>query len=258
MGCKKGALSGQPVAPTLQRDADAWEIAVADIKIVHGTVSITQSMVTDLRMNAELCGWVTGVVTQIDTTTLFNQMEQWKKEYIANSDEWTNEQKNLFLSWASRFEVDSSNWKKEQETVFSNWSIEQKAAFDAWFNTIKDILDTNAAGNLQSQIDSINTKFAEQSKKHDTEVDNLSDKFVAKTLESSKWSGGQYSFESEYPATDYNLEIQLSFDATKEQVKAWASANINGGKIGENVVKANGVVPSINIPIILTYTKINK
>ena len=55
-------------------------------------------MITDLRMNTELCGWVTGSVTQIDTTTLFNQMEQWKVDYIAKTDTWTDEQKASFFS----------------------------------------------------------------------------------------------------------------------------------------------------------------
>ncbi len=70
---KKGQFASSPVAPTLQRDADAYELALADVAVNKGAISITQANITDLRLDKNLCGIVHGTVDQIDVTTLFNQ-----------------------------------------------------------------------------------------------------------------------------------------------------------------------------------------
>ena len=70
---KKGTFASSPVAPTLQRDADAYELGIADIRVNRGVTRITQANITDTRYNKSLCGIVHGVVDQVDTTTLFNQ-----------------------------------------------------------------------------------------------------------------------------------------------------------------------------------------
>lgn len=71
---KKGTFAGFPVAPTLQRDADAYELGIADINVAKGTISITQAYITDIRLNTALCGIVNSLI-QVDTTTLLNQYE---------------------------------------------------------------------------------------------------------------------------------------------------------------------------------------
>ncbi|MDO9491419.1 hypothetical protein [Acetobacterium sp.] len=77
---KKGTFASTPVAPSLQRDADMWELGVADIYVSNGAVSISQASITDLRLNNTYCGIVHGVVDQVDTTTLFNQYQAWFSE----------------------------------------------------------------------------------------------------------------------------------------------------------------------------------
>lgn len=72
---KKGAFASSPVAPTLQRDSDMYELGIADIKISKGVTKLVQADVTDLRQNNNYCGLVSGVVDQIDTTNLFAQFQ---------------------------------------------------------------------------------------------------------------------------------------------------------------------------------------
>lgn len=145
---KKGELSGRPVAKTLQRDADAYEIALADITINHGATKVTQTMITDLRMNTELCGWVTGTVTQIDTTTLFNQMEQWKADYIAKTNTWTTDQENKFLTWKQLFEKSATDWRTEEERKFTEW-----------LNSLKGKLEGDVAASLTLRVDDIEERL---------------------------------------------------------------------------------------------------
>lgn len=174
---KKGELSGRPVAASLQRDADAYEIGIADISVSHGIVRITQSMITDLRMNTELCGWVTGTVTQIDTSTLYNQLEKWKEEYIAKTNTWTDEQENIFLEWKQLFEKAATDWRTGEEQKFIEW-----------FNSIKGQLNGDVAANLTVRVNEleqkVNTMELVASKvKFDDATSNIGVTDVQKALE---------------------------------------------------------------------------
>lgn len=86
LAVKKGTAAANPSTPTLQRDANIYELMLATITIPAGTTAITQSMITDTRPNESLCGWVTGAVQNIDTTNLFAQ-------YDAAFHEWFNDVK---------------------------------------------------------------------------------------------------------------------------------------------------------------------
>ena len=72
---KIGTTSSNPTAQPLQRDSDIYEVVLADIYITKGTTKLSQSNITDQRFNKDLCGVVTGVVEQIDTTDLFAQFQ---------------------------------------------------------------------------------------------------------------------------------------------------------------------------------------
>lgn len=78
---KKGAFASSPVAPALQRDQEIFELALADIYVAKGITSISQSAITDKRLEKSVCGIVSGVVDQIDTTNLFTQ-------YNVSFNEW--------------------------------------------------------------------------------------------------------------------------------------------------------------------------
>ncbi len=59
---KKGTFSSSPVAPSMQRDSDAYELALADIYIAFGTTSIVQANITDLRKDVNYCGVVDSLI----------------------------------------------------------------------------------------------------------------------------------------------------------------------------------------------------
>jgi hypothetical protein len=71
---KKGTFSSTPAAPSLQRDANIYEISLADVYISKGTTSILQASITDNRLNTSLCGMVNSLIT-VDTTTVTAQMQ---------------------------------------------------------------------------------------------------------------------------------------------------------------------------------------
>lgn len=76
LAVKKGTASSNPSAPALTRDltnSGIYELSLATIRIDAGITQITQSLITDDRSNTSLCGYVTGLIEQIDTTDLFAQ-----------------------------------------------------------------------------------------------------------------------------------------------------------------------------------------
>jgi len=130
---KQGAYAASPTAPTVEQDADYWELALADVLVNAGTTAITQSMVTDQRLNTAVCGVVAATVQQLDTTTLFTQYQTWLNEQIA--------------AHAS----DNTGWESQMAADLATF----QANFTTWFNTVKGTLDADTAGHL---LDLVNQK----------------------------------------------------------------------------------------------------
>lgn len=77
------------------------------------------------------------------------------------------------------------------------------------------------------------------------------------TLLASAWVAEtkSYSFESEYPNTQYDIVIELDGGAaTEAQTEAWDSANIKGN-YPENILYAKGDIPTVDIPVIRQVIK---
>lgn len=134
---KKGVTAGNPVAPELQRDYGIYEIALADILVNANAIEITQENITDLRLNTELCGIVANQLQHVDTTTLFNQYQEWLKRVIGEA------------------EADLSDKKQQFELDLTNLENEFVKAFDTWFKTLEYVLDGDAAGHLLNLINGI-------------------------------------------------------------------------------------------------------
>lgn len=149
---KTGAPSVSPVAPSLTRDTNLWELELAQVSVAAGAANITQSAITDMRPDNTRCGIVSGTVDQIDTTELFAQYT---------------------------------------------------AAFNEWFNGVKETLTTDVAGNLQSQIN--------LNKSKDIEL----------TLLASGWLNNQQTLSnSDLVATGYKYIVGPAYESKKNYDKA--------------------------------------
>lgn len=103
---KKGIAAANPTVPAIQWDADIKELQLASIRINAGIVSIIQSSITDTRPNNNVCGWVTGVISQVDTATLFLQWQAAYDNEYKNTQEYIAQQKAL---WEEFFDNISSD-----------------------------------------------------------------------------------------------------------------------------------------------------
>lgn len=142
-----GTPSAAPVKPALRRDADYWDLQLAQVSVPAGIFKITQAEITDTRLDNSVCGLVTGVVDQIDTTDLYSQFgsyfAQFKKKYEADLESWTALQKRLYDeyientqnsydSWVSAKELDYDTWTSRQKQDYLDWVASKQGDYDAW------------------------------------------------------------------------------------------------------------------------------
>lgn len=128
----KGSFSNNPVAPDLTRTSTIYDLRIAKVYIPAGTTEITQDLIEDCRFINNDCGNVISPIKTPDTEQLFIQMQAIFDKFIA----------------------DSTN------------------GFDTWFDSIKNQLDSDAAGNLQNQINNLNSNKVDNAK-YDLDSNNL-------------------------------------------------------------------------------------
>lgn len=95
---KYSDFASTPTKPTMERSDTVQEFCLAYVYIPAGTTTITGSMIEDTRGNTELCGWVTGLIKQIDTTTLFQQFEAAFLEWFNGLADYLDENVEAKLS----------------------------------------------------------------------------------------------------------------------------------------------------------------
>ena len=110
---KDGETASAPVKPIMTRSESVKEYCLAYVYVGRGVTDISQSAVTDTRPDNALCGFVTGLVEQIQTTDLFAQ-------YDAAFDEWfeTIEDK-LSGDVAGKLTVDVERLEREKQDKIS-------------------------------------------------------------------------------------------------------------------------------------------
>ena len=117
----KGTPASNPVAPALTRNNDIYEISLATIYIKKNAIFIGTANITDERPNAEVCGWVSGLINQVDTTTLFKQYEAAQNEFLEEKavevDTWFDNIQN---------EVKATSLYREYEAVYKTVSTNEK------------------------------------------------------------------------------------------------------------------------------------
>lgn len=120
----KGTAEQNPKAPILTRNDSVYDLSLATLYINANSTSISQSKITDTRLDSSVCGIVAQAVNGIDTETLYKQIK-----------------------------TDLAEFKDNEQADFVIWSDGRELAFDEWFQTIKGKLSEDIAGSLQNQID---------------------------------------------------------------------------------------------------------
>lgn len=98
----KGANALTAKYPDIVRNDDFYDICLAYVYIEAGVSAITQSDITDTRLDTDVCGYITGLIKQVDTSQLFDQYKAACDELVARLIEWQANQQALFDLWFDR------------------------------------------------------------------------------------------------------------------------------------------------------------
>ncbi|HNW88010.1 MAG TPA: hypothetical protein PKJ47_13870, partial [Candidatus Limiplasma sp.] len=110
-----GTPAASPIAPAPTRSADVYDLCVSTVLVGAGVTSITQSRITDKRLDSTVCGIAT-MIGDLDTSTLYAQIQAALDDIEAGA----------------------------------------MTDFTTWFDTAKNTLGGDSAGNLLNLINQIN------------------------------------------------------------------------------------------------------
>ncbi len=163
--CKTGSYyAGEPIPPVPEITATVHELVIAHILITAGSTEVTQDMITDTRMDGDICGWVCGAVEQIDFSQIKAQFDKFFTDYKAD----IQTQYGMYLDDIGSLEIQAQNRYESMDREFTDYENQQKEYMEKWKQTVQDeyfgwldkiksILNENAAGKLQNEIDDLTT-----------------------------------------------------------------------------------------------------
>lgn len=94
---KYSEFATTPVKPAAVNTATVKELILAYVYIRAKATEIKASDITDTRANEAVCGWVTGLIEQLNTATLWTQWEAMFKEWFEGLQDLLNENTEAVL-----------------------------------------------------------------------------------------------------------------------------------------------------------------
>jgi len=161
----KGTAATEPVRPTLTNTRDIHQYPLAYISVPKNAIAITQANITNM-VGTSSTPYVTGILKVMEIDDIVAQWETQWEEWLADQEagitNWNNTQRAAWQRWIETQENDFTNWVTEYQgeleaikTEFDAFKTANQNDFTTWFETIKNQLSEDAAGNLQNQINDI-------------------------------------------------------------------------------------------------------
>ena len=95
----EGTPATNPTAPSITRNQTRLEYSLATVRVVKQSTAITQANITDTRPDSTVCGWVAGLIQQVDTSTLYNQWEAAYNAFYEQTQQWVAQATQDFETW---------------------------------------------------------------------------------------------------------------------------------------------------------------
>ena len=108
---RPGTAASSPTAPALVTTSGIYELRLADIRVASGATSIGQSVITDQRGTAD-CPWITSLIKQVDTSTLFAQYQAAQEEQLDDCQEaWEDYLDGLTRADPLELDMRTGSWQ---------------------------------------------------------------------------------------------------------------------------------------------------
>lgn len=242
---KKGTASNQPVAPSLIREeyGDYFELCLARILVDSAAQNITQSSITDTRMDSTVCGIVTCPIDHLDTSVYYQQIQKYFEEFRGKTE-------GYFKNFQQQIKQQMDLFSQAMNTFYRD----KESEFKTWFDSVKGQLEGDVAANLAGKVAVLEKKAAdlESTKANKPKTLNV-------TIPHTSWTGSKAPYTATITVdaltgaeTEY-VEVFVPYEATTQQKTAWAEAGVASGdnKAKQLILEALGDKPGIDIPITL-------
>lgn len=84
----EGTPASTPSIPNVIRNDSYFDLRLANVYIPAGATQVLQSYINDRRYNRESCGFIVGLIEQLDLTAFGAQYNAWMREQQAAFEEW--------------------------------------------------------------------------------------------------------------------------------------------------------------------------
>lgn len=160
----KGNPSSNPSRPELVNDVNVKQHLLAYILVIAGSSEISQANITNM-VGTSTTPYVKGLIENISIDDMLaqwqTQFNNWMRTIESQNTQWTTDQHAAWQAWVTNQENAFTSWATEYQTEMENFKTTQQSAFLSWFDSMKDQLSEDAAGNLQLEIDDINSYISE-------------------------------------------------------------------------------------------------
>lgn len=142
---KKGKEAPTPTAPVMERSVDVHEYRLADITIGAEVTEILPANVKDCRASAD-CGFITSLVQQVDTDTLFTQWEDAYKRYYeqveADNKAYYDSNKSRFDAYYTAVNKSFDDFYAENSSKFDTLYTQNQQRFNTYYTSNSARFDT--------------------------------------------------------------------------------------------------------------------
>lgn len=169
-----GIPAETPSKPSMTRSEYINQYPLAYVSVPANTSTVDAANIENA-VGTSACPYVTGLLQVISIDNLVAQWQAQWENYFRDLKSWTNTEKANFvawegatkeeftawiigqeaefLAWKRGFKADAASWESDFEADAVAWRTRERARWEEWFRNIQYVLDGDAAGHLQNEID---------------------------------------------------------------------------------------------------------
>lgn len=215
----KGVPSSTPVRPKMIDTNMVHQHACCYIYRRAGSTEIRQADITNV-VGTDETPFVTGPLQLISLDELLGQWKD-KLDRFIESEEFD------FEKWYAGMKAIF----QEKSKILDGWTENKQNDFIAWFNHIRDQLDSDQAGHLQNQLTALKEK-------HDKDIDSVTKKLITLTVTTDD----DELIGDSVKVTKDSTTLEQTFDASKSltfhlpELGTWKVTNTNPDHSGSSEI----------------------
>ena len=160
-----GEPAASPVSPDIVRNNDIYDLLLAEITVRPNAPVVTTGNILDTRPNDVVCGFVSGLIDQVDTTDLWNQYNNFLQNKFEEWDVYENEKVSqveaLLVSVRDLIQSLETQSFNLVNNNFDDWSVKRGTTLRTNFLDNGDILEQYIVRSNDLILASRTTSFLE-------------------------------------------------------------------------------------------------